>query len=72
MAANETRAAEEIRYSRDLGQAQVASLGLRLGLAVLLFLSIHIVDTSTVELGPPRGTDTIDQPPQGSYCVATG
>jgi cytochrome b6-f complex iron-sulfur subunit len=31
-----------------------------------------IVDTSTVELGPPRGTDTIDQPPQGSYCVATG
>jgi cytochrome b6-f complex iron-sulfur subunit len=31
-----------------------------------------IVDTSEVVLGPPRGTDTIDQPPQGSYCVATG
>lgn len=31
-----------------------------------------IVDTSEIVLGPPRGTDTIDQPPQGSYCVATG
>ena len=31
-----------------------------------------IVDTSEVVLGPPRGADTIDQPPQGSYCVATG
>jgi cytochrome b6-f complex iron-sulfur subunit len=31
-----------------------------------------IVDTSAVVLGPPKGTDTIDQPPQGSYCVATG
>jgi hypothetical protein len=25
-----------------------------------------------VILGPPRGTDTISQPPQGPYCVATG
>jgi hypothetical protein len=25
-----------------------------------------------VILGPPRGTDTIDQPPQGPFCVATG
>jgi hypothetical protein len=25
-----------------------------------------------VILGPPRGADTIDQPPQGPFCVATG
>jgi cytochrome b6-f complex iron-sulfur subunit len=31
-----------------------------------------VVDTSEVILGPPRGTDTIDQPPQGPFCVATG
>jgi hypothetical protein len=31
-----------------------------------------IVDTSEVVLGPPRGTDTIDQPPQGPFCVAAG
>ena len=31
-----------------------------------------VVDTSEVVLGPPRGTDTIDQPPQGPFCVATG
>jgi cytochrome b6-f complex iron-sulfur subunit len=31
-----------------------------------------IVDTSTVVLGPPRGTDTIDEPPQGPFCVAPG
>jgi cytochrome b6-f complex iron-sulfur subunit len=30
------------------------------------------VDTSTVVLGPPRGTDTISEPPQGSFCVAPG
>ncbi|HEY7477055.1 MAG TPA: Rieske 2Fe-2S domain-containing protein [Actinomycetota bacterium] len=30
------------------------------------------VDTSEVILGPPRGTDTIDQPPQGPFCVAAG
>ena len=30
------------------------------------------VDTSTVILGPPRGTDTIDEPPQGPFCVAPG
>jgi cytochrome b6-f complex iron-sulfur subunit len=29
------------------------------------------VDTSEVQLGPPRGTDTINQDP-GPYCVATG
>jgi cytochrome b6-f complex iron-sulfur subunit len=31
-----------------------------------------IVDTSEIVLGPPRGTDTIEQPPQGAFCVATG
>jgi len=31
-----------------------------------------LVDTSEVVLGPPRGTDTIDQPPQGAFCVAAG
>jgi cytochrome b6-f complex iron-sulfur subunit len=30
------------------------------------------VDTSTVILGPPRGTDTINEPPQGPFCVAPG
>jgi cytochrome b6-f complex iron-sulfur subunit len=27
------------------------------------------VDTSTVVLGPPRGTDTIHQSPEGPFCV---
>ena len=31
-----------------------------------------VVDTSSVVLGPPRGTNTISQPPQGPFCVATG
>jgi cytochrome b6-f complex iron-sulfur subunit len=31
-----------------------------------------MVDTSEVVLGPARGTDTINQPPQGAFCVATG
>lgn len=31
-----------------------------------------IVDTSAIVLGAPRGTDTISQPPQGAFCVATG
>lgn len=31
-----------------------------------------MVDTSVVILGPPRGTDTISEPPQGPFCVATG
>jgi cytochrome b6-f complex iron-sulfur subunit len=31
-----------------------------------------IVDTSQVVLGPPRGTDTIRQPPEGPFCVAAG
>lgn len=30
------------------------------------------VDTSEVVLGPPRGTDTISEPPQGPFCVAPG
>ncbi len=30
------------------------------------------VDTSTLNPGPPRGTDTIHEPPQGSFCVAPG
>jgi cytochrome b6-f complex iron-sulfur subunit len=30
------------------------------------------VDTSQVILGPPRGTNTISEPPQGSFCVAPG
>ena len=30
------------------------------------------VDTSLVIQGPPRGTDTINEPPQGSFCVAPG
>ena len=30
------------------------------------------VDTSAVILGPPRGTDTISEPPQGPFCVAPG
>lgn len=29
------------------------------------------VDTSRPVLGPPKGTDTISQPPQGAFCVAT-
>ncbi|MEX2101269.1 MAG: Rieske 2Fe-2S domain-containing protein [Actinomycetota bacterium] len=31
-----------------------------------------LVDTSVVILGPARGTDTINEPPQGSFCVASG
>jgi cytochrome b6-f complex iron-sulfur subunit len=31
-----------------------------------------MVDTSQVILGPPRGTDTISEPPQGPFCVAAG
>jgi cytochrome b6-f complex iron-sulfur subunit len=31
-----------------------------------------MVDTSVIVLGPPRGTDTIDEPPQGPFCVAPG
>lgn len=31
-----------------------------------------MVDTSSVILGPPRGTDTIGEPPQGPFCVAPG
>jgi cytochrome b6-f complex iron-sulfur subunit len=31
-----------------------------------------LVDTSQIILGPPRGTDTIDEPPQGPFCVAPG
>jgi len=31
-----------------------------------------LVDTSQIILGPPRGTNTIDQPPQGPFCVAPG
>ena len=27
------------------------------------------VDTSTIVKGPPRGTDTIHEPPQGPFCV---
>ena len=30
-----------------------------------------IVDTSTIKLGPPRGTNTTDQPQEGPFCVAT-
>ena len=30
------------------------------------------VDTSTLNPGPPRGTDTIQEPPQGPFCVAPG
>ena len=30
------------------------------------------VDTSTLIPGPPRGTDTINEPPQGPFCVAPG
>jgi cytochrome b6-f complex iron-sulfur subunit len=29
-----------------------------------------IVDTSNILNGPPRGTDTIHEPPQGPFCVA--
>ena len=31
-----------------------------------------MVDTSVIVIGPPRGTDTIKQPPQGGFCVAPG
>ena len=31
-----------------------------------------MVDTSVKVDGPPRGTDTINQPPQGPFCVAPG
>ena len=31
-----------------------------------------VVDTSTIILGPVRGTNTIHQPPQGPFCVAPG
>ena len=30
-----------------------------------------LVDTSTLNPGPPRGTDTIHEPPQGPFCVGT-
>ena len=30
-----------------------------------------VVDTSTILQGPPRGTDTIHEPPQGPFCVGT-
>ncbi len=30
-----------------------------------------MVDTSTILPGPPRGTDTIHEPPQGPFCVGT-
>jgi cytochrome b6-f complex iron-sulfur subunit len=30
-----------------------------------------MVDTSTLNPGPPRGTDTIHEPPQGPFCVGT-
>jgi cytochrome b6-f complex iron-sulfur subunit len=33
---------------------------------------VFLVDTSVPVLGPPRGIDTIQQPPQGPFCVATG
>ena len=31
-----------------------------------------LVDTAVPILGPPRGTDTIHEPPQGPFCVAPG
>jgi cytochrome b6-f complex iron-sulfur subunit len=31
-----------------------------------------IVDTSNILGGPPRGTNTINEPPQGPFCVAPG
>jgi cytochrome b6-f complex iron-sulfur subunit len=31
-----------------------------------------LVDTGTLNPGPPRGTDTIHEPPQGPFCVAPG
>lgn len=31
-----------------------------------------VVDTSGIILGPPRGTNTINEPAQGPFCVATG
>jgi len=31
-----------------------------------------VVDTSTIKLGPPRGTNTTDQPLEGPFCVAPG
>ena len=31
-----------------------------------------LVDTSKVISGPPRGIDTISEPPQGPFCVAPG
>jgi cytochrome b6-f complex iron-sulfur subunit len=30
-----------------------------------------VVDTSILNPGPPRGTDTINEPPQGPFCVGT-
>ena len=30
-----------------------------------------VVDTSILNPGPPRGTDTIHEPPQGPFCVGT-
>lgn len=33
---------------------------------------VVVVDTSEVQLGPPRGTNTINQDQQGAFCVATG
>jgi cytochrome b6-f complex iron-sulfur subunit len=31
-----------------------------------------MVDTSVIIGGPPRGTNTINEPPQGPFCVAPG
>jgi cytochrome b6-f complex iron-sulfur subunit len=33
---------------------------------------VVVVDTAERIPGPPRGTDTISEPPQGPYCVAPG
>jgi hypothetical protein len=31
-----------------------------------------LVDTSETVQGPPRGTNTINQAPEGAFCVAPG
>ena len=38
--------------------------------AILISGDLVSVDTSTIVIGPPRGTDTIHEPPQGPLCVA--
>jgi cytochrome b6-f complex iron-sulfur subunit len=40
--------------------------------AVRVQNNVVSVDTSAIETGPPRGTDTIQQEPEGPFCINIG